>query len=282
MMAKITLVELIKRVNEIPAFPKTVIKILDMLRKEDIDAINVQGQIMKDQGLTTKLLKMANSAFYRGNRAVETVSDATVLLGFDTVQVLVLAASVDKVINKELSGYAYEKDTLWRESLLSAYMSKFIAKKVGFSKLDSAYIAGLLKDVGKVVLDEFVHENCKELLEKLEDESISYVKAEELVNGFNHCQAGSKVIRKWNLSEELAESIEFHHDPLLATINPKLVAIIHVADEIIVNMELHDGIDTKSHDFCTQVMSDLNLSDHDMEAFLDEAKEIIEDGSLFL
>ncbi len=281
-MSKITLEELIAKVDDIPAFPQTVIKIMELLKEPRSAAVDIEREIMKDQGLTTKVLKMANSAFYSGRRQIKTVVDATVLLGFDTVQALVLASTVGKVMGKELKGYSYERDALWRQSQISAIMARTIAKKSKFGNPDIAYTAGLLKDVGKVILDEYVSDSYKEILKKLQSETVSYVAAEEEVLGFNHGQVGAKIVDKWHLAPELVEAIEHHHSPFQAFMNIELVSIVHISDALVMMMGLHDGIDTLAHEFFSDAVKILGLSESDLNTIMVEVEGIVSDENIFM
>lgn len=254
-MGKVTLEELIGKVEEVPAFPQTVIRIMELLKEPRSAAVDIEREIMKDQGLTTKVLKMANSAFYSGRRQIKTVVDATVLLGFDTVQAIVLASTVGKVMGKELKGYSYERNALWRQSQVSAIMARSIAKKAKFPNPDIAYTAGLLKDVGKVILDEYVSDSYKDILDMIAGETISYVSAEEQILGFNHGQVGAKIVDKWNLATELVEAIEHHHNPFKTFMNLELVSIVHISDGLVMMMGLHEGIDTLAHEFFLEMQS---------------------------
>ncbi|PKM66880.1 MAG: hydrolase [Firmicutes bacterium HGW-Firmicutes-2] len=277
-----TLEELIEKVDDIPAFPQTVINIMALLKEPRSAAVDIEREVMKDQGLTTKMLKMANSAFYSGRRQIKTVADATVLLGFDTVQSLVLASTVGKVMEKELKGYSYERNALWRQSQISAIMARAIAKKAKFSNPDIAYTAGLLKDVGKVILDEYVHESYQEILTKISNEVMPYVAAEEEILGFNHGQVGARIVEKWNLASELVDAIEYHHKPFQSMDNIELVSIVHISDGLVMMMGIHEGIDTLGHEFFTDAVKILNLDESDLNQIMMDVEKIVSEEQIFI
>lgn len=281
-MSKISLDALASKVDEIPAFPQTVIRIMALLKEPRSAAVDIEREIMKDQGLTTKVLKMANSAFYSGRRQIKTVVDATVLLGFDTVQSIVLASTVGRVMERELKGYSYERNALWRQSQISAIMARSIAKRAKYKNPDIAYTAGLLKDVGKVILDEYVHESYKTILDRIATETISYVRAEEEVLGFNHGQIGAKIVSKWNLPEDLVAAIEYHHNPFNSIVNVELVSIVHVSDGLVMMMGLHDGIDTLGHEFFTDSVKILNLTEDDLNKIMMDVEQLVADEQIFI
>ncbi|WP_243116020.1 HDOD domain-containing protein [Petrocella atlantisensis] len=277
-----TLEALIEKVDDIPAFPQTVINIMALLKEPRSAAVDIEREVMKDQGLTTKLLKMANSAFYSGRRQIKTVADATVLLGFDTVQTLVLASTVGKVMEKELKGYSYERNALWRQSQISAIMARTIAKKAKYANPDIAYTAGLLKDVGKVILDEYVHESYQEILTKISNEVMPYVAAEEEILGFNHGQVGARIVEKWNLASELVDAIEFHHKPFQSIDNIELVSIVHISDGLVMMMGIHEGIDTLGHEFFTDAVKILNLDEADLNQIMKDVEKIVSEEQIFI
>jgi putative nucleotidyltransferase with HDIG domain len=237
---------------------------------------------MKDQGLTTKVLKMANSAFYSGRRQIKTVVDATVLLGFDTIQALVLASTVGKVMERELKGYSYERNALWRQSQISAIMARAIAKKVHYSNPDIAYTAGLLKDVGKVILDEYVKGSYKEILSRIETGVLSYVVAEEEVLGYNHGQVGARIVEKWHLASELVDAIEHHHKPFQSFMNIELVSIVHISDGLVMMMGMHEGIDTLGHEFFTDAVKILDLKESDLNQIMMDVEKMVTEEQIFI
>src|SRR5690554_5364530 len=110
MMATITLSELINRIDEIPVFPLTVRNILNLIDDPNANVKDIEREILKDQGYTAKVLKLANSAYFGSSRSIKTVSQAITLLGFREIRSMVLASSVGNVLSAELKGYALEKE----------------------------------------------------------------------------------------------------------------------------------------------------------------------------
>ncbi len=281
-MDKIQLSTLVKKVEEVPVFPQTVINIMTLLRDNNSSALDIEKEIMKDQGLTTKVLKVANSSFYSGGRHIKSVGEATVLLGHSAVKSLVLASTVGKVLEQELKGYEYERNSLWRMSQISAFTSRAVAKNIRYNDVDEAYTAGLLKDVGKVILDEYVHDSYKEIKRLVEDDMYSLDEAEDKILGFNNSEVGARIIEKWNLDSELIEAIRYHHHPLKATINPVLVSILHVSDYLVIMMGIHEGIDTMNHQYFGDAAKLIGLNEDDLENIIEQVQEIILDENIFM
>jgi putative nucleotidyltransferase with HDIG domain len=278
----LTMEEIVNQVQEIPPFPQTIMKIIELTNDPKSGAKDLEQEIMKDQGLTTKILKLANSAFYRGRREISTVVDASVMLGFSAIQSMVLATVVGKYMSKELPGYALEKDALWKQSQISAIMTRTIAKKVKYPKPDQAYTAGLLRDIGKVILDQYVSEEYEAISALVEFENKSFIVAEEMVLGYHHGQIGAKIAEKWNLPEELVEVIACHHNPSVAFVNPELVSITHISDSLVMMMGIHIGIDGLAYEFFSDAVRMLKLDETMLSEIMSEVADIIEKEDILL
>ncbi len=279
---ELTMEEIVNKVKEIPPFPQTILRILEIIADDRTGAKDLETEIMKDQGLTTKILKLANSAFYRGRREISTVVDASVLLGFSAIQSMVLATVAGSVMNKELPGYALEKEALWKQSQISAIMTRTIAKKIKYVNPDQAYTAGLLRDIGKVILDTYVEGAYDDINFLVENEGKSFIVAEEMVLGYHHGQIGAKIAENWNLPEELVEVIACHHNPAVAFVNPELVAITHISDSLVMMMGIHIGIDGLAYEFFSDSVRMLGLDDIMLTEIMSEVADIIEKDDVLL
>lgn len=275
-MKKITMEEITLKVNHIPVFPATIIQLLRLMDDPNVDVRNIKEVMKADEGLTTKLLRIANSAFYRGRREIKTIEDAVVLLGLRTVKSMIYSANVGPLLSKELSGYDLKKEELWRQSQISAITSQKIAKKCGFKEVDLAYTAGLLKDIGKVVLDEYLKNNLAEIMHLVEERGIAFSTAEAEILGFNHSEVGGKIAERWNLPTEIVEVIRLHHTPELAEVNPTLTMICHLADNLIMMMGVNVGVDGLAYTFHENALTALNLKEQDLMEIMSEVAEFVE------
>jgi putative nucleotidyltransferase with HDIG domain len=281
-MHKISLDELISRVDEIPVFPQTVNKILQLIEDPNTSAKDLEKEIVKDQGLTTKLLRLANSPFFSAARSIKSVSEATVLLGLQAIKSMVLAMTVGKVLSKELPGYVLGQQELWHQSQVSAILARTIAKKIRYSKPDQVYTAALLRDIGKVVLDTYLHEIYDQIVEEVAKNNKTFLEVETATLGFDHGEVGAKIAEKWNLPLDLIEAISFHHNPEKATINPKLTAMTHVADGLVMMMGVNLGIDGLAYEFSENAMTLLNLDEATLTEIMSDVADIIADEGIFL
>lgn len=156
-----------------------------------------------------------------------------------------------------------------------------MAKKKGFEDPEKAYIAGLLRDIGKTILNHYVKKEYSKILEMVEEERISFLDAEREVLGFNHAEVGGKVAQKWNFPKDLVESIEYHHTPEEAIESPELVSIVHVADAITMMMGVGLGIDGMTYNFSQFAIDKLSLDESEIQSIISESADLIIDEDNF-
>lgn len=278
---QITLQEIISRVEDIPTLPDTITRIIQLTDDANSTVQDIEREVLKDQSLTTKILRLANSAYYGYPRTISTISQATVLLGFQTVRSMALSATVSNILDKELEGYALESKALLRQSQACAMISRFLAKKLRFSKAENAYVAGLLRDIGKVILNYYITEQYQQVINEVETRGITFLEAEETILGFNHAEVGAKIAEKWNLPEELVEAIAYHHTPDRAKVNEKMTAIVHVSDAMIMMMGMGLGIDGLAYRFSPHALELLKLDELDLQQYMAEASDFLVDEDSF-
>lgn len=281
-MKNITLNHIVSKVNDMPVLPGRVKKIIELTEDPDSTIEDLEKEILIDQSLTSRILKLANSAYYGYPRKINTVSQATILLGFKTVKSMALASTVNKMMAQELKGYALEKNDLWTQSQTCAIISRYIAKEIGFSDPETAYIGGLLRDIGKTILNYYVEKEYKAIINKVEYSNLSFLEAEEEILGFNHAQVGEKIAEKWNFPKDLVETIGLHHTPEKSTINPTLVSIVHIADAITMMMGISIGADGLTYNFSPFALQTLdNFDPNDLEQLISKSYDLIIDSDSF-
>lgn len=280
-MGKISLQDLLKKVDDLPALPWVVKRVMELTEDPDSTARDINEVINLDQSMTAKVLRLANSAFYGFPRRISTVTDATIMLGFQTIRSIVIAASVSKLLSQEVEGYALLPGELWKHSQSAAMAARMTARKIRFPKIEVAYTAALLHDLGKVILNSYMRESYEEVIDKVEKEKIPFSQAEEEIIGFNHALVGSKVAENWNLPPELVEAIAFHHSPELAKIDSTLTSIVHVADFICVTMGIGIGADGLLYPLSPQAVNSLGLGEQDIYQLISQLSDLLVDQDTF-
>jgi putative nucleotidyltransferase with HDIG domain len=224
----------IKKVTEsiisLPTLPTVVSKMIDLVDNPKTSAASLARLISTDQALTAKILKLANSAYYGFPREISTVNMAIVVLGFNTVKDMGLSLSVFEVFKDAEGGRVFDVSKFWEHSIGCGAASRMIARRLKYRFVGEAFVAGLLHDIGKVILNQYVHKEFVDIIGLAASGETSLEVAEEKIIGTGHPQVGSWLAEKWNLPKIIVESIAFHHDPWEAKMEPLLVAIVSVAN----------------------------------------------------
>lgn len=186
-------------------------EVLAIAEDENSTAGDLEEVIMRDQALSAKVLKVSNSAYYGIPRTVETVSRATVLLGFQTVVGLALTVSVYDTLWGSGKGHYLDRRDLWKHSLSVATAARMIAGNAQSKEGAVAFTAGMLHDIGKSVFDTYLADEYGEVIDSCHRDGLQVHEAEEAILGVTHGDLGYKVARRWQLPDVLCESIRCHH-----------------------------------------------------------------------
>ncbi|MDR2724848.1 MAG: HDOD domain-containing protein [Candidatus Adiutrix sp.] len=216
----------VKRIKNLPTLPGVVAKISRMVENPETSAAEIGRLIAQDQVLSAKVLRMANSAFFGMSRKISSIPSALMILGFDVVKGLVLTSSVFDMIQKSMAG-------LWEHSIGCAAAAGAVAETLGRDDAEEILVAGLLHDLGKVVLALNLPDDLKLIREQTQSGRMFFYEAEAAVLDFHHGEIGQWLAEHWNLPESLAEPMRLHHHPERAVICPEVTAIVHIADSVI-------------------------------------------------
>ena len=225
--------QLIKAVQDLPPMPKVLFKIQKLLLDPNSDTEQIAEYIETDQALAARVLKMANSPFYGMTGKVSTIRHAAIILGFQTLSELTTMAGFSAIMGRKLPGYEYNSDELWKHSLAVALASKLIAEKINPDLANDALTAGLIHDLGKLILDPYVLDQREAFDEFIEDENQTFLIAERQILGFDHAEIASEICSYWKFPESLTLAIKYHHNPSVSN-GSEMAFILHLADYIAV------------------------------------------------
>ena len=177
------------------------------------------------------MLKIANSAFYGLQSKVAGVEQAIRMLGMSEMASLCISCGATQSLKAPKGVETVDLERFWRHSIATGVIAKIICPKLELGRLDNLYLAGLIHDVGAVVLDRFKHDVYKEIIELTRKENISIREAEEQVMGASHDTVGGWLMEKWKLPQVFVEVASYHHSVLPASDKYRLtVAVISLAD----------------------------------------------------
>ena len=202
------LAERIRQCPNLPSLPAIAVQVLDLVHQPDVDLAEIARTISKDSALTSKILRTVNSSFYARSHAVSTISHALVILGLQSVKTLVLGFTL--VANLREKGFKHMD--YWRRSIYAATASRSLAAKVGIVQQEEAFLAGLLADVGMLVLDWVMGEEYSRVYGALPSHD-GLVAGERACFGMDHSDASAILAGQWKLPPVLAVPMGAHHDP---------------------------------------------------------------------
>lgn len=221
--------KIINSIKDLPAMPQVVLEIQNMLLATDISVKRISDLVETDQSIAAKVLKIANSAYYGMSGKIGTIQQASRVLGLMGLSEVVTLAGTERVLGGKLPGYGYDSEDLWKHSLAVAYGSKVLANLVDPGICNTAHIAGLIHDAGKIILDKFVVEKRTEINAFMEIEQKTFLDAEIRFFGFNHAEVASEICKKWKFPDIMSYAIKWHHAPSRS--NKDLLSyILHMAD----------------------------------------------------
>ncbi len=258
-----------KSVNELPPMPQVVTKARKVMANPNSSFKDLAIIFVTDQAIATRVLKMANSAYYGLSQRVSSIQQASVILGHKTLAEMITVASTSDLMASDLKGYGLEAGALWQHSLAVAFGSRLIAKKTNPDSSDDAFAAGLIHDSGKLVLDKYILERKEAFENFMADDQESFLAAEREILGFDHAEIASIVCRKWNVPENVATGIRYHHHPS-GTSENGLADILHVADGIAMMSGLGTGMDALSYEIEESAIKSLDLKSKEISKLMDQ------------
>ena len=223
-------------IDGLPPFPATHTEIVRLANSDESDSDDVAEQIQMDPGFLATVLKLANSSHYGFSRKVDSLKLAVSLVGMKEIANLVMSLQVFKELGNYDSKSGFDTTAFWKHSVGTAFIARFLAKRLR-AEVELCFMAGLLHDIGKVVLDRFFGDFFQEALALIQERSCPSVEAEKEVLGLTHTQVGGYLAVNWHFADTLIESIVCHHDPSQARHYQKLASVVHVANAACSHLE---------------------------------------------
>lgn len=203
-----SLEDIISKSLELPVLPATTQKVLAMMADPDVSIEKIKRLIGADPGLTTKILKIANSAFYGSYRNIENLTQAILRLGLNAVRNIVVATSMKNVYKR----FGLAEKLIWEQMIGAALAANVIAKQARRTDPEDAFIGGLLHDVGKVVLNNELPEKFASVMQKVYNDAVPFEEAEKEVFEFSQREVGAFIVKKWGFPEKLENLIRSFDD----------------------------------------------------------------------
>ncbi|MGD9732232.1 MAG: HDOD domain-containing protein [Desulfamplus sp.] len=259
-------------IDSLNPIPQAALKIMRIVQQDRYTFENISKELEQDQVLAARTIRMCNAAMFRGKVRIETLKEALLILGESSFINYVISAAIKNYFSQsaETNGYSLCRGGMFFHSVGCAVTSEIIAKLTGKADPKIAYTAGLLHDIGKVVLDQQITKLNPLFFREIHQKRADYMTTEKKILGITHCETGAILAEKWCFSDLLTDVIKYHHEPKKS--NPQnrdVVSIVHIADLLM--SRFHNGFEIdkiKSENF-TQVLADVGLSESDLAKIID-------------
>nr|MEE4269026.1 HDOD domain-containing protein [Candidatus Krumholzibacteria bacterium] len=230
--------------KSVPSLPSVVLKLRKYLNDPDVSFDELAKVIQYDPGLTANVLQLANSAYFGWAGTIKSVQGAITRLGTNRIFQMVLCMSVAPLVSKPIKGYDMDAGSLWEHSIATAVCAEQLALALKLEGAEDAFTAGLLHDIGKVVLGTFVDVDDEPIREIVNSDNLAFNEAEMMVLGVDHGEVAAVLLENWQLPAEVIETAKFHHTPSKASPeHQQMVDLIHVADMLCLNVGWGQGTD---------------------------------------
>jgi putative nucleotidyltransferase with HDIG domain len=223
--------ELSAVINKLAPIPQIALKVMRMIDADTYDIKALSDEVRKDQVISARTLKVCNAALLARRQPVDSIDDALVLLGQNLFLQLVLSVNVRNFFNQIGMGYSLCKGGLFHHAVGTAMIAERVARATGAEKPARAYTAGLLHDIGKIVLDQFITATCP-MFYRLHNTEKDILDIENQVLKTDHTAVGFQLARMWAFPDALADTIRHHHRPEEARCATALAHTVYLADVI--------------------------------------------------
>lgn len=273
-------------IDRMPSLSTTMTKVLEVCNQPQTSAKDLNQVISLDPVLTGRVLKLINSAYYSLPNKITSPTRAIIMLGLNTVKNLAWSTAVIRNLSKEDTFQNISMDQFWTHSLCVGVAAKTLAAKKGIpvQMREECFVAGMLHDLGKIVLSGCFPEEFGQACSKAWDGHSSLRAIENEIFGFDHGAAGLMIAEKWEFNTSMADSLSCHHDPAKAAEeNRELVSIVAVANAYANTFDLSTaGNPCQDNDTVARGLELLGLHRDDLESLTETVEDEIEKARIFL
>jgi putative nucleotidyltransferase with HDIG domain len=273
--------DVVSAVNELPPMPQVVSRVLDLLSDPDSQMSQLVEVLSRDPALVARLIRVSNSALYGRGQETTSLDQAVVRLGGNAVRSLVMAASMRSLFPMDKTNVGIWGQKLWQHSIECGLASRLVAQRVKYPDPEEAFVAGVLHDIGKVVILLRRPEEYREILREQIASRDNFYITERRVLGFDHTDVGELLLEKWQMPRNLQASVKHHHEPSGAGEEARLAYIVGAGDTLSLRhgSQSDPELAQKSNDF-EEICRQLQLSPEQVQSLQDEVAAALEHSGL--
>ncbi|MCB1195940.1 HDOD domain-containing protein [bacterium] len=272
-------------VEDFPTLPQVVMQVISVCEDEKSDANDLARIVSHDQSISSRILKLSNSAYYGYLKKVNTISKAVTILGFDTIKSLAISASVFDMFKKIKSNYNFDRVQYWIHSIGVASISRMIGRTLNQSRqqLEVIFMGGLLHDIGKLFFESYYLSKYEDVMKEITVNRCTILEGELKVFGVGHPEVGGRLTERWHFPDDLIAAIMYHHDLKSCPAELRqLTCIVHVADHLCRAHNIGSGGDSMPHPIDPLALETLGIPDTGVADLSDRVPDLKEQIFTFL
>ncbi|MEM9445907.1 MAG: HDOD domain-containing protein [Verrucomicrobiota bacterium] len=211
----------------LPAIPGVVVSLQDKFEDPDCSYQEIDHIVSKDPTLTLRILKLANSPTYGLSKKVESISEALMLIGMAEVKDAIVGTAIAKAFDS-----SEQAKVFWKHSIACGVCARYLANCVNPSRADGLFMAGLIHDIGRLIMSKAFVDGYKKANQLCESKKIPIAQAEQEVFRFDHTSLAEAILKQWRIPSKLITIVRYHHSPQLAPKSKIETNLLHLADTL--------------------------------------------------
>ncbi|MEZ4386227.1 MAG: HDOD domain-containing protein [Candidatus Krumholzibacteriia bacterium] len=225
-------------VNDLPTLPVVFQELFTRMQDTDAQVSELSEIIARDPSLTSKILKLVNSAFYGQPSQITTISRAIIIMGFQSVRSAALSVSVfEQFKNLKHASEHFSIEEFWRHSIGVSCLAKQLSMVLSAGEPEDAFVSGLLHDAGKLIMLQYFPDDVDELTRAAAEQHLTWRACEDVLFPTHHASISRALFRAWSFPANVVEAVACHHNPEIASRYATLAALVHMADFMSYHME---------------------------------------------
>jgi putative nucleotidyltransferase with HDIG domain len=260
--------QVLRSLKNLPPFPTVAHRALLLFNQPEVSIQELVEVVKFDPAITANILRICNSAYFARHRGIQSLHEALLLLGTHELLKIIVLSGVTRLFADPTPGYYSERLGLWRHSVSCALMMDLLARKLSLADQANGFTAGLLHDIGKVVLGLFVEQKFAEIMEVVEKQGVSFRAGEKVVLGIDHAEMGGEMARLWNFPDSLRMAIAYHHLDKPEAYTEDLILLVYLADQLALMFGKDLGPDGLGYTGHPEVLPHFHLQESDLESIL--------------
>jgi putative nucleotidyltransferase with HDIG domain len=273
--------QILRSLKNLPPFPMVAQRALLLVNKTEVSIQELVDVVKFDPAITANILRIANSAYFGLRREIHSLNQALLLLGTQELLKIIIASGATRLFGNAAPGYFSERQGLWRHSVSCALMADLLARELTLAERNMSFTAGILHDIGKIVLSLFVDQKFAQIMEVVEVQGEPFHRAEKIVLGVDHAEIGGEMARIWDFPDRLRLVIKHHHLDRPEAFADEMVLLIYLADLLVLMFGQNLGREGLAYAGYPEVLNRFDLKERDLEKFLLHFGSVWDEAQVF-